>query len=138
MVDDNKAKRATDASTSSSTAAPLYLARIYPYREIILQVSQYFLDSSPYELARNHLKLQNTDRQIADVIRNLENLGRAPAGVTFNKEAVLKALKKAREELGMALYILDDPDRVKGSEGIKKLTSFRDYLVVALRYMPSK
>ena len=90
MQPDDAAKKKTN--TGSSTAAQRYLAQIYPYSEIILQVSQYFLNSSLYELVRNHPKLQNYDRQIADVIRNLENLGRPPAGVTFNKKAVLKHL----------------------------------------------
>ena len=138
MVDDNTVKKTTDANTGSSTASQRYLAQIYPYREIILQVSQQFLETSPYELASNHGKLQNYDKQIVDVMRNLENLGRAPPGVKFDKQAVLKALKKAREELGMALYILDNPDREKGSKGIKNLTPCRDYLIVALRYIPAK
>ena len=73
MVDNNTVKKTADASAGSPTAAQRYLAQIYPYSEIILQVSQYFRDTSPFELASNHPKLQNYDVQIADVIRNLEN-----------------------------------------------------------------
>jgi len=137
MANDNTAKKAADASTGSSTAAQRYLAQIYPYREIVHEVSNDFMKFSLSELASNQSKLLNYDRQIADVIRNLENLGRPPTDVKFNKQAVLKALKLARTELGKASYILKNSDSVKGAEGIDHLTPFHDYLLTALRYLPS-
>lgn len=136
--DDNAARKPAIPSTGSSTAAQQYLAKIYPYTEIVLQISDNLLDISLLELATNLKKLQNYEIQIADVIRNLEKLDRAPAGGKFNKQTVLGTLKKAREELGMALFLLNTSDPEKAAKGIKNLTTCRDYLNLALRHMPSK
>ncbi len=137
MVDDNTAKDTTDASKGSSTAAHRYLAQISAYRETILQISNILLDTSQFELGSNHPRLINYEKQIADVIRNLENLDSAPAGVKFKKQAVLTALNNARDELGMALLLLKASDPEKAVRGVKNITRCRGHLNLALRHMPS-
>ena len=138
MVDDNKARKAPNDSTGTSEAAQQYLVQIYSYRGIILQISQQLLDTSLYTLASNQIRLENYEKQIIDVIRNLEYLGRAPAGVKFNKRAVLGALNNARDELGMALFLLNTSDPEKAAKGVKNITRCRGYLNLALQNIPSK
>jgi len=129
------AKKKTD--TSSSTAAQRYLAQIYPYREIILQVSNDFMKNSLSELASNHPKLQNYERQIAVVIRNLENLGRPPSGVRFNKKAVLKHLFNARTELNTTIFLATAPDVQINVLSLEHLNKCHYYLNLAISLIPS-
>lgn len=132
---DNKDKNRNNASTGSATAAEQYLEDISAYRGAVSQISDWLLHTPMIEIVKRYDKIKEAEEQIVDVINFLENLGRSPAGIRFNKNPALKALKKARVELNKIPYIAEDSDRQKGALSLDHIDPCRDYLIMAIKYM---